>query len=147
MAVQDRVNKGNFSFVLKGGRTRNNETVAQDVGRAADLEQYTIMAKDPATNKWVPHTSLVAVDGTEIPRGIIMCTIPTADLVAGDVGAVPILVGNVDVDRAQVIADDGTAIETWLASEITNQNTTVEDALAQAGIYLNSTRHDSSFEN
>jgi hypothetical protein len=102
------------------------------------------MAKNPATNKWVPHTSLTATDGTEVPRGILNETIAAADLLAGDVSNVQIIVGG-PMEFAEDLLIMGDTFT--YASEITNQNITIEDALYVIGLYPESVDAVSELEN
>jgi len=147
MAVQVRSDLDNRYFILRNGRTMNNEIVLQDAERSGDILQYTIMAQVPATSKWVPLTNLAAVDGTEIPRGILLCEILEADVIAGDVLNVVILVGDVEVRRDLLIADDGTAIEDFLADVVVSKTATIESALQEVGIYAKAVQSVSGFEN
>lgn len=136
MANQARLNVQNQGFILYGNaRIEDGQTVVQDAGRgAADMVRYTVMAKDPTTGKWTSLTDVAAVDGTSVPRGILVHTIAAADIVAGDVTGVEIWVGgSIDVSEEQLVLENSLT----LATEITaaNPTLTIREALKQIGIY------------
>jgi hypothetical protein len=59
MTVQVRADYTNYAFILSGSPySREAETIAQDAGRSAALAPFTVMALNPATNKWVPLTDV-----------------------------------------------------------------------------------------
>ena len=57
-------------FIIGGySLTSFPETIAQIIGRAIDLEQYTLMYKNPSTRKWGPITTVDPV----LTRGHLTC--------------------------------------------------------------------------
>lgn len=104
---------------------------------ATDFEvgdEFTITVT--ASTKWVPFDP-DGVNGSQIPRGILMVdSVTAAALAAADVTDQCILVGGCCVvDDAQIIFDDGV---TTLATVLEGGNT-VRDALADLGIYCKPT--------
>jgi len=149
MSVQSRTNNINKPFILSGDSLiRNNETILQDAGRTAVLAPFTVMAKVAASQKWVPFTDETAVDGGAIPQGIYLGPeIAAADLVAGDVIAPTILIGDGIIDEAQLILDEGaTTLDTVITVGTTDLRT-VKDHLANRGIFVEETVAISSPEN
>jgi hypothetical protein len=146
MAVEARTNHTNYQFILSGSsNVEETATVAQDAGRTADLAKYTLMAQVPATQKWTPWIDETATDGTEFPMGIILASVATADLVAGDIADVPILTGDdISVDKDQLVFD---AAGKTLATVIGTLNLTVEQWLQLKGITPEATMSIDEFEN
>jgi len=137
--VQVKTDLENKPFILAlMGLVKSAQTVAQDLARVADLVFGTLMAYNPTTGKWVPFTDETAVDGTQIPKGIIMRTISAADLVAGDVVNMPILVGNAIIDDAQLVIENSKTLATVVNSPA-GLSQSVEDLLRWAGIFMEST--------
>lgn len=70
MAAQVSTNYANLPILRTGEPyTKDNETLKQDAGRATPLAQYTVMAQEASTRKWVPLTS---VDPT-LTKGKMVC--------------------------------------------------------------------------
>lgn len=110
------------------------------------LKRGTVMTQNPATRVWQPHTDVTATDGTEMPRGVFEGPdIEPNVLAAGNVEDQSIAIGGAPVRYAadQLIFRNSVAI----TDEITNQNMTVESALANLGIYLEAVEFISQLEN
>jgi hypothetical protein len=61
MAVEARLDIDNRPFVRGGsGYHKDNETVAQDAGRATAMAINTVMYQDPSDRKWYPLTAVTA---------------------------------------------------------------------------------------
>jgi hypothetical protein len=85
--VQVRTNHNNISQFAPAADVivRTGVTVARDAARGtADMADLTVMAVD-STGDLIPLTDKTAVDGTQIPIGLLKGTIDAADIVAGDV--------------------------------------------------------------
>lgn len=116
--------------ILRGDALfKDNETLAQDGGRSGDLVPYTVMARDPATNKLVPLTNAAATNGTEIPAGLSVHTATEAAIQAGDIAGYQLYVKCV-IDEASIVLENSLTLET----ELTNQNQTIRDMLIKADI-------------
>lgn len=149
MALQARINNSNVPFILFGdGATKNDSTILTDAGRTTVLAFGTVMAKVAASQKWVPLTNLAATDGSAHPQGIYVgAPIAAADIVAGDVEDVPILVGsNVYVDENQVVLENSLTLDDVLTVGTTDLRT-VRDHLATRGIFTEDSIDISSYEN
>ena len=125
-------------------------TSAMTFGTASDegtggLVRGTVMTTDPATNIWKPLTDVTATDGTEAPRGIFEGPdIDPHTLAAGNVTNQRIAIGGpAEYGSNRVLFRNSVA----LTDEITNQNITVEAALASIGIYVESVEFISQLEN
>ncbi len=105
----------------------------------------TVVALNPATNKWVALTDVTASDGTEFPRGVFIGdAITGAAIAAGDIA-----------DQLVMVSGPGTVDEDLLnfqnsivlSDEITNLNITVRSALTSIGIAPEKTLYVSQLEN
>lgn len=149
MSVQVRSNNTNKPFILSGNSLiRNNQTILQDAGRTAVLAPLTVMSKVAASGKWVPFTDETATNGAAIPQGIYLGPeIAAADLVAGDVIAETILVGDAIIDTEQLIFDEGSKTLSTVITVGTTDLRTSQDHLANRGIFVESTIDISAPEN
>lgn len=132
-------------------------SVAVDVGTSAmtfttasasgtgGLKRGSVMTTNPATNVWQPLTDVTATDGTEAPRGVFVGeTIDPHTLAAGNVANQSIAIaGPVEYGSNTIIFHNGVALD----DEITNQNITVEGALASIGIFIEAVDFISQLEN
>jgi hypothetical protein len=147
MAVQDSLNIANLPFVLSGSSySKGAETVAQDAARTEDMEWGTVMSYDPTNAKWVPFTDETADDGTQFPRGILLRALAAADIVAGDVTSVPIMIKADVVDKNQLVIENSKTLATVIDSPA-GIALTVEDALRVAGIGLGDVVDMTGYEN
>jgi hypothetical protein len=147
MAVQNRVDNVNKPFILTGDGVTKRATVAQDAGRTADMERNTVMAYDPTNANWVPWTDETATDGTQYPKGILLATLATAEIVAADVEDVPILVGkDITVDQDQLVIENSLTLAT-IVNIPAGFNTSCEDLLRYTGIWMQDTIDIDDLEN
>lgn len=130
-------NRGEFSKVLEA------ETVSQDGARATPLAKYTLMAQTPASGEWVPWIDETLSDGEEFPMGIILADVTAAQMVAGDVLDIPILVGDSIFDEDQLVFD---AVKT-LATVIGTLNIRVDTWLRMLGLFPEATVDVDGYEN
>lgn len=117
---------------------------ASDLGTGG-LVRGSVMTTDPATNIWVPLTDVTATDGTQFPRGVFEGPdIDPHELAAGNVANQKIAIGGpVEYGSNTIVFHNGVAID----DEITNDNITVEAALASIGIYIEAVDFISQLEN
>jgi hypothetical protein len=102
------------------------------------MVRNTVMAYDPATGKWNSFTDETATDGTQFPKGILMADLTEAEIVAGDVVDVPILVGGCcTVDVGLLVIENSKTLATVI-NVPAGINTTVEDELRKIGIFVES---------
>jgi hypothetical protein len=149
MALQVRNNNTNIPFTVAGeGVSEHNATISQDAGRTTSLVFGTVMAKIAATGLYEPLTTVTATDGTAIPTAIYVGPdIDAADLVAGNVIDVPMLVGrSVVVDRSQVVLENSLTLDTVITIG-TYDIRTVEDHLRNTGIFMQNVVDVTAFEN
>ena len=148
MPVQNRADYSNIPFVRTGTPFyKEAETVLTDAGRSGDMVANTVMAYDSALAKWVPFTDETAVDGTQIPRGFLKAALSEAEIKAGDVLNVSILVGGCcTVDRGQVVVENSKTLAT-VVDVPTNLKASVEDLLRWTGIFVESTIDVDAYEN
>jgi hypothetical protein len=150
MAVQERIDNTNEPLILDGYSFVREATITQDEQRTTDLLKYTVMAKNATTGQWVPFNSLVATTGESVPRGIYMGDdIAAADLAAGNIVDVPIMVGGCCTVNAElVVFDDDTLTIDSIVNPANIEARTVREALYEAvGIYFEDTISISAFEN
>lgn len=139
MAVQVKTDLQNKPFILCGiGQIKSAQVVAQDAGRTADMVYGTVMAYNPTTQKWKPFTDETATDGTGHPAGFLMRKLETADIVAGDVSDVPILVGDANVDVSQVVIENSKTLAT-VCNVPAGLNKSVEQLLRMLGLFVETT--------
>lgn len=148
MAVQNSINNANIPFVLTGNAlSRDDQVILTDAGRSAVLAQFTLMAKIAASGKWTPFILETATNGTAIPQGIYIGEdIAAADIVAGDISDVNILVGDAVIDVNQLVIEASKTLDTVITVGTTDLRT-VRDHLANRGIFVEETVDISSFEN
>jgi len=157
MAVQASQNNTSVPFIRSGtSYAKENETLLQDAGRSTVLASGTVMAKVAASQKWVPLTSITAVDGSAIAQGIFIgADVTAAALVAGDVTGQPILVGGgCTVDENQITVENSLTLETVFTANAVGTGVatpyylvTVRDLLAQRGIFAKDTVDIDEYEN
>lgn len=139
MAVQVKTDLTNNPFVLTLlSLIKDAETVAQDAGRTGDMAIYTLMAYNPATKVWVAFVDETGNNGTQFPRGILMKTLTEAEIKAGDVENVPILIGEAVIDSAQLVIEASKTLDTVINSPA-GINIRVEDYLRLLNIYMEDT--------
>lgn len=157
--IQARQDNNTASIIVKtfdNGRREDNAVLLTDAGRTTDLEPGTVMAKIAATGKWVPLTSLTAIDGSAIPAGIFYpgyqgSAIPAADIAAGDVSDVSIITAGIEIDEDSVILENSLDLDTsiFVTSDAANVyfKKSIRDMLAMIDIYPRKTANVSRFEN
>ena len=149
MSVQSQVNLDSTPFIIKSRDSvkDGSSILLQDAARGAvPLVPFTLMAQIAASGKWVPYTSLVAVDGSGIPSGIFLSSdiqgdITGAQLVAGDVVDIVILKSGADIDESKLVLENALTLDSVIADGIQTQ--TVREALAKIDIIPVTTYVDS----
>ena len=155
MSVQNRNDVNNNPFILSGdGFSRNNEVLLQDGGRATPLVKFTLLSQIAGTSKWAAFDSLVTVEtGISVPRGIYLGDdIPAADIVAGDILQLSVLVGGrgVTYDDAQLIIENSLLLTSVIKASTAVDNVIVgqvKDFLEAKGLFAESTVDIAGFEN
>ena len=149
MAVQAERDISNVGFIKNNDSLTKSGTIAQDESRTEDLLQNTVMAQIAATGFWTPFNSVAGTDGSAIPRGIYLGEdIDEADLVAGNITDVPILVGDAYVDRQLVVWDQDTLDEDSVIGAATIHAVAAEEALsASSNIFIEDTENITNYEN
>lgn len=113
MPVQVSGVNQDFPLILQGeAMVLDNETILTNGSRAVPLKTGTIMSQIASTKKWTPWLNANLGDNTGLQYALgiyIGDDIPAATIVAGDVTAVPILVGGagVQLDFSLVVFDGG----------------------------------------
>jgi hypothetical protein len=138
MAVQQASNLSNKPFILAGPGYQKAGTFAQIGARSGDIEYGTVVSYAPATGLWHPFRSAGGTDGTQTPKGIVLATIAEADLKAGAVDDVPVLIGNALIDSEQLVVENSLTLATVITVP-TNCAQNVEDALRNVGIFMTTT--------
>lgn len=125
---------------------KQGQTLKQDAGRSGDLVWGTLMAKVSATQKWIPFTNEASTDGTAIPQGVYLGDdIAEADIIAGDVEDLQILVGAWVILDQNLITIENTKTLATVITVGTTDKRTVEDHLGESGIFMQDTIEISSF--
>jgi len=152
--VQVRTDLDTRPFILEelpSCKRIDKAIILQDAGRTTDLLSRTLMGKIAATGKWVPFTDETATDGTALPAGIYdpegeLGDILAADLVAGDVVDVPIIIFGALFDDEKLVIENSKTLDTVIGAT-TIQAQTVADALIKNSLVPQSTISGSRFEN
>lgn len=152
MAVQTRVNNDTTPFILGGQSLIKKGVIAQNAARTTVLKKHTVLAQVASTGKYTPYVSGTTTTGASVPSAIYLGDdIAAADLVAGDVGDLDILVGGgCLVDKNQVVFDDGTLSNTTVVNGAAANPyfvVTAEKCLSLFGIFQQDTIDISEIEN
>lgn len=149
MAVENRQDNTTVPLILSENSLFKNETIITDAQRTTPLLYGTVMAKIAASGLWTPFINVAGVDGSAIPRGIyIGDDIAAADLVAGNISDVPMLVGNATVNESLVVFDDGTLNAESVIGAATIHAAMARDVIAAvSNIYFELTENISEHEN
>ena len=151
MAVQTRLNNDTTPFILGGQSLIKKGVIAQNGARKTVLKKYTVLAQVASTGKYTPYVSGTTATGASVPSAIYLGDdIAAADLVAGDVGDLDILVGGgCLVDKNQVVYDGGTLSNSSVVIAIANAfwTMTAEKCLGLFGIFQQDTIDISEIEN
>jgi hypothetical protein len=150
MAVQTRLDIDLTPFILGGQADQEyNAVLLQDAGRGSAVLAFgTLLAKIAATGKYVPFTDETATDGTANPSAIyIGPEIPGADIVAGDIENLHILIGSACyVDQNKIVIENSKLLTTIIGVTSVNSRT-VKDQLRLQGILPVDSVDTTSFEN
>ena len=140
MTVQSQLDINTTPFILFSNMSsrKDNAVLLTDAGRSGDIEPFTLMAQISASEKWVPWTDIAAVDGSAIPSGIflpsdIQGAITEAEIKAGDVEDVPILVFGAKFDEDKLVMENSLTLETVLAAA-TIHNKTAREVLFEKSL-------------
>lgn len=148
MAVQARTNNNNLAFIRQAlpiSLVKEAEVVKQNALRTDPMVAGTVMAQIGATRKWVPLTDIAAVDGSALPAGVLMQDIPAAQIVAGDVSNVSILIGCAILNGGMIVFENSLTKDTVVTAS--SLAVTVEAVLAWKNIYLENVVNIDEFEN
>lgn len=146
MSVQARSDNTNLPFVLHGlAVSVSNGILLQNAGRTADLKFGTVMAKSASTGKWAPLSDLASTTGSALPQGFYVGPdIPFADIVAGDVTDLSIIVNDAIVDIQQLVLENSLTLDSIIDTGTVNART-VRDQLAFRGLIAEETTYISEF--
>lgn len=123
--VTNHVNRSKFA-PASDLISRTGYTAAQDADREDPVADLTIMAKDSA-GKLIPLSDNTAVDGTQIPVGILRGSIPAADLVADDVSNVELYISGKYFNEADLTLENSLTLDSEIAVDCHN---TLQAAIA-----------------
>ena len=133
MAVQERQDLSNTPLILSDESDVENHSIIQNEQRTTELLYGTVMAQIAASQLWTPFISVAGTDGSGVPRGIYLGDdIDAADLVAGNVEDIPILVGNARVNESEVIWDGDTLDADTVVAPATVEARTARRALEES---------------
>ena len=149
MAVQERQDLSNTPLILSDESDVENHSIIQNEQRTTELLYGTVMAQIAASQLWTPFISVAGTDGSGVPRGIYLGDdIDAADLVAGNVEDIPILVGNARVNESEVIWDGDTLDADTVVAPATVEARTARRALEESvNIRLEATVNATAHEN
>jgi hypothetical protein len=130
--VTNHVNRSNF-VPAADLISRTGFTAAQDAQRATAVANLTVMAKD-STGKLIPLTDNTAVDGTQIPVGILRGSIPAADLVAGNVTNVEMFISGKYFNEDDITLENSLTLDSEITIDTYTANVATADAVEIATI-------------
>jgi len=140
MAVQRQTNNENKPFILGDDGEARRVTFGRDQTRtSADIERYTVVTRNPSSGLWYAYTAVDAVDGTQVPMGIVMETVDGAALHAGNVTDIAVLKGNALCDVEQLVLENSLTLAdiiNWVDDngDDVQINTTIEQELRKLNI-------------
>jgi hypothetical protein len=149
LPVQVRADLESKDFIRYSGPAMNvvKGIYLQDGSRSIDLEQYTVMAKRASSQKWRSFVNETATNGEAIPQGIYVGpTIPAADIVAGDVSGLSILIADAWFDQNMLVFENAKSLTTVITVGTTDVRV-VEDHLRGYGLIPLLTTQHSGGEN
>ena len=151
MAVQTRSDNSTVPLIKSGASYVKSGTIGQNQ-RATDLLHGTVLGRVAATGVYGPYNSLTDITGLSTPQAIYLGDdILAADIVAGDIEDVPILIGGCcTVDENLVIFDDDTlSPDSVVSAAAANPYIvmTARECLSMFGIFLEDTENISDYEN
>lgn len=118
--VQHRTDLDTRDFILSAERALYIQgTYLEDGARSIDLEPNTLLAKRATSQKWRAFVNEAATNGEAIPAGIYTGPpILAADIVAGDVENLPILIAGfpVELDEEMLIIENAKTLETVIGT-------------------------------
>ena len=149
MAVTHRQDNTTVPLILSENSLVKNETIIANAGRTTPLLYGTVMCKIAASGLWTPFVNAALTTGASIPRGIYLGDdIPAADLVAGNIADIPMLVGNATVNESLVVFDDGTLNAESVIGAASIHAAMARDVIAAvSNIYFELTENISEHEN
>jgi hypothetical protein len=101
------------------------------------MVQKTLLGRIGATGLWVPHAP-AAIDGSQFPRGILMRTLTEADIQAGNIADVPIIIGGTPplvIASDQLVQEGGAGLNT-LVNTPAQIASRIRDLMIWANIYV-----------
>jgi hypothetical protein len=148
--VQHRADLDTRDFILSAERALYIQgTYLEDGGRSIDLEPNTLLAKRASSQKWRAFVNEAATNGEAIPAGIYAGpTILAADIVAGDVDNLAILIAAfpVEFDEDMLIIENAKTLETVITVGTTDLRV-VRDYLRNLGLIPRLTTQASGGQN
>ncbi len=147
--VQTEIDNSTVPFIRFSGPAaiQQDGILLQDAGRGAvALVQYTLLAYNPTSKKFVPYTNNAATDGTAHPAGIYLGPdITGADIVAGDIADLLVLVGSAFYDVDQLTIENSKTLDTIITVGTTDLRS-VREHLRTLSLFDEDTIDASSFE-
>ena len=147
--VQDRADHDTSDFIIRSLPALHvtDAVFKQDGGRSLDFATYTLLGKLASGQEYRAYVDETAVDGTAIPAGIYVGpTIAAADIVAGDVAGIHVLVFGAWFDANRLIIENSKTLETIIGTGTIHAKT-VRDYLFYRGLIPFPTSTSSGGEN
>ena len=113
--------------------SKTGYTMATIADRATAIADKTIVAKNSA-GKLVPLSDATAIDGTQIPVGILRGTIPAADISADDVENVELYISGKFFDEAYLVLENSLTLNSEIFVDSFPAEVSEDDAVEIATI-------------
>jgi hypothetical protein len=129
------------------GKIKDDRVIEQDAARGtADMEFLTVMVRDTTTEKLKPMITLTDTATESLPVGLLMQTVAAADIVAGDVSDVKLLVGSDKmIDEDMIVLENSLTLESLITVPTGGQKT-IRTALQEIGIYPRKSQNDQQIQ-
>jgi len=151
MALQAKLDNTTVPFVRTGlAATDQTGTLLQDGGRSEGaILQFTVMAFNPTSKKYVPFSNAGDTNGENVPAGIFLGDdVAQQATIDGDVVDFMVLISDAYFDESQLVFDAAGAITLdTVVTVATNNIKTVRQLLLEIGLIAQSTIDTSGFEN
>lgn len=147
MAVQQQTDISSHPYIIGGVPVTRRVELADDDARSGSLVKGTVMAYDPTNENWVPWTDEDATDGTQYPVGILLDEFTEAEVKAGPISDVSMIVGGDNLLlNEDLITFENSLTKDTIVTAPTNVAKAAWQFLADLGIHLVDTTEGTSYE-
>lgn len=151
MSLQAKIDNTTVPFVRTGLAATDQTGILLQDGSRSDgaILQFTVMAFNPTSKKYVPYIAAGNTSGENVPAGIYLGDdVAQQATIDGDVVDFMVLIADAYFDENQIVFDAAGSITfDTVVTVATNNIKTVRQLLLELGLIAQSTIDTSSFEN